>query len=309
MLLPDCSTQFSVFLRQDNKFVLYTNANEAFTHKHKKRLTDNGISEVWLQQSHKPEYTAHVESHLGSILKDDSLPIDSRAGALYGIAADFLRDAFEGTIPDAGEIIVRRMELVVAHALELLKTQHGIKALGKFISHDYRTWTHCLNTMLYTLGMLQNHNLTEEALAEIGMGALLHDIGKTKIPLAILQKTESLTKSELEYIKTHPLMGVACLPQQNLPQAAINCILFHHEKLNGTGYPTGLAGEEIPFAVRAVTIADIYDALTSNRPYAKGRPPFAVLQLMRSEMAEELDMQLFKDFVLLLSNAGMTASR
>lgn len=308
MLLPNCSTRFSVFLRQNNNFVLYSNANEAFTHKHKQRLADNGISEVWLQQSHKQEYAEHVESYLGTVLEDESLPLESRAGALYGVASDFLRESFEDTMQTPGGKTVKRLEQVVTYASNMLKTPHGMKALGKFISHDYRTWTHCLNTMIYALAILQNWNFSDEALAEIGIGALLHDIGKTKIPLAILQKPGVLTKSERERIKTHPLQGVACLSQQSLPQAAIHCILFHHEKMNGTGYPTGLIDDEIPLAVRAITIADIYDALTSNRPYAKGRSSFEALQLMRNDMAEELDMQLFKDFVLLLNSSRLTAS-
>jgi HD-GYP domain-containing protein (c-di-GMP phosphodiesterase class II) len=307
MLLADNAALFSVYLRQGNNFVLYTHAGEMFTHRHKQRLAENGVTEVWLKESQRHAYTAHVEQHLGNVLADDSLPAEARAGALYGIASDALQDVFAqhgaGALPAD---TARRARQLVEHIISFLKVPNGITALGRFNAHDYHSWTHSLNTTFYTLGILQSYGLPDESMAHIGLGAMLHDIGKAEIPSSILLKPGPLTASERQCINTHPLMGVTRLAQTELPQTTLNCILLHHEKLDGSGYPSGIGGTAIPLAVRAVTVADIYDALASERPYAAARPPFAVLQLMRGEMADELDMDVFKNFVLMLSNAGLT---
>ncbi len=90
-----------------------------------------------------------------------------------------------------------------------------------------------------------------------------------------------------------------------MTQNTINCILFHHEKLDGTGYPAGLKGDTIPLPVRIISMADIYDALTTARPYAEAMPPYEALTLIRHEMREEVDMNIFKRFVAVLSGADM----
>jgi HD-GYP domain-containing protein (c-di-GMP phosphodiesterase class II) len=135
------------------------------------------------------------------------------------------------------------------------------------------------------------------------MGALLHDIGKTLIPKGILLKPDRLTEEEFAEVKKHPLSGVTFCTNASLSQEAYNIILYHHEKLDGSGYPSRLRGDRIPDYVRAVTIADIYDALISNRAYADAMKPFEALRLMQEEFlkTEQIDSDLFKRFVSILA--------
>ncbi len=115
--------------------------------------------------------------------------------------------------------------------------------------------------------------LSQENLDTLYRGGLLHDIGKIAVPPAILDKAGKLTDEEFEIVKQHPSTGATILAPIKAYADTIPIVLYHHEKFNGKGYPHGLAGEEIPFLARLLCVADVYDALTSDRPY---RPGWAV---------------------------------
>jgi putative nucleotidyltransferase with HDIG domain len=101
----------------------------------------------------------------------------------------------------------------------------------------------------------------------IRMGGPLHDIGKLGVDPAILQKPSALDELELEQIKRHPVVGARMIRGRRALRGAVDCVLHHHERWDGTGYPHGLGGHEIPFEARVLAVADAYDAMTSDRPY------------------------------------------
>ncbi|MGB9907313.1 MAG: HD-GYP domain-containing protein [Candidatus Saccharicenans sp.] len=124
----------------------------------------------------------------------------------------------------------------------------------------------------YTLLLAQISGVTNRrALLDIERGALLHDLGKVGIPEDILQKKGPLSEEEMEIIKYHPLIGFAMIEEFSFLQGAAEIILFHHERYDGTGYPFGLQGEEIPLSARLFSLADTIDAITSDRPYRRSR--------------------------------------
>ena len=107
---------------------------------------------------------------------------------------------------------------------------------------------------------------------------MLHDIGKLKIDPKILNKKGKLTDEEFEEIKKHPVLGYEIVKDMDLPEKIKEAVLMHHEKINGTGYPSGLKGEEISNYAKIVSICDIYDAMTSTRTYRKRFCPFQVIR-------------------------------
>jgi len=111
----------------------------------------------------------------------------------------------------------------------------------------------------------------KEFLTSIERGALLHDIGKIGIPEDILRKPGSLTENEKEIVKSHPFLGYEMIKEFDFLKKAAQVVLYHHEHYDGSGYPYGLAGEDIPIEARIFALADTFDALTSDRPYRKGK--------------------------------------
>ena len=140
----------------------------------------------------------------------------------------------------------------------------SLTALKNYSEHTY---THSVNVCVLTLSIAHATGVSEEDAGVIGVGGLLHDVGKGKIPLSILDKPGPLTEEERKVIQSHPLFSEEILKKMgDIPKAAIAIAGQHHEKVNGSGYPRGLTGYQMhPFASMAA-VADVYDALTSPRP-------------------------------------------
>lgn len=134
--------------------------------------------------------------------------------------------------------------------------------------------------------------LTPETLLWFRMGALLHDVGKLDVPVAVLNKSGALTPSERAIMERHPDSGVALLADIEFPWDIRPMVRHHHERWCGGGYPTGVSGEAIPFSARVLCIADVFDALTSDRPYRRGYTPAQALEIMAGQMRGHFDPEL-----------------
>ncbi|MCD6545054.1 MAG: HD domain-containing protein [Thermotogae bacterium] len=150
--------------------------------------------------------------------------------------------------------------------------------LIKLKSYDEYTFTHQFNvTVLSTLVSLEL-GLDKDIVKKISFSSLIHDIGKLKIPLKILKASRSLTPQEFEIIKLHPVIGKKiALNSGVIDESILSCILHHHERMNGSGYPEKLRGEDIDLFARIVAVADVYDALTSERPYKSAWNPYEAM--------------------------------
>lgn len=306
MLFPNAMGSFSVYLWQGNDFVLYTRSGQTFTEKHRQTLYNNGVKEIYVQSEDKPNYEKYIEENLGSILTNEALPLEDRSRVFYEASSNVVQSVFSNKLPVAlSSSYFNRVSAVVENSMRFLSSANSLSALGPFISHDYKTYTHCIHVFIFLVSILNTYELDETEIFECGLGAILHDLGKTKIPKSILNKRGALTMEERRVIQSHPMHGVSICSLLPLSQNTINCILFHHEKMDGSGYPAGLGGDDIPLPVRAIAIADIYDALTSSRPYADAMSPYEALKLMRHKMHEELDMDVFKRLVAVLGGADM----
>ncbi|RMG57168.1 MAG: response regulator [Deltaproteobacteria bacterium] len=135
---------------------------------------------------------------------------------------------------------------------------------------DPYTRGHCERVAAYSLLIADVLQYGADRKKALTYGAWLHDCGKIGIPEQILNAERRLTEQEMEVVKKHPLWGAEVARQASLPEATVNIILYHHEHYDGTGYPSGLKGEEIPEEARIVAIADVFDAITTERPYQKG---------------------------------------
>lgn len=306
MIFPNKLGKFKLFLKQGNSFVLYASENEKFTDRHKQQLYETGIAEVFVHSTDKNIYNQYIENNLGDFLQDERVPVNERASVLYSTSVKVLKKTYSDKLPASlSSDHLDHLSSLIKNSISFMCRKDSLKSIGAFISHDYHTYTHCVHVFMYSVSLLNFLEFNKESIFEVGIGAMLHDIGKTRIPKDILLKPGKLTSSERMTINQHPVQGLALCSQLTLHHNALNCIMFHHERMDGKGYPSGMQGEEIPVPVRVITLCDVYDALTSNRPYAKAVNPYQALRIMRDDMDGAFDMELFKSFISMLSGANI----
>ena len=156
-----------------------------------------------------------------------------------------------------------------------------LSCLNQVRDSDEYTYSHCLNVAFICLFIAKWLNYNSEVLNAVLQAGLLHDVGKCRIPNEILNKPASLTNEEFEYMKKHTVFGYRILDgvSEVRPSTAL-AALEHHEKINGKGYPLGIKAEKIHLYGKITAVADIYDAMTSNRVYHKRSSPFQVFQIL-----------------------------
>lgn len=161
---------------------------------------------------------------------------------------------------------------------------------------DY-TYTHCLNVSVLANVFARWLKLSEEDIHNITLAGLLHDLGKLKIDPSIINKPGKLTEEEFATIKKHSSFGYDSIKGQKVNDDVKNGVLFHHEKLDGSGYPLGIKGAQIPLYARIISIVDIYDAMTSKRSYHDKFSPFKVIRMFEQECYGLLDTKLLFIFL------------
>ena len=176
-----------------------------------------------------------------------------------------------------------------------------IKALGAALDlSDSETENHCLRVAGFVLKLARSMGIEDaKALRDIEWGAYLHDIGKIGIPDAILMKPGKLDPEEREVIKQHPLLGYRLLNRIQFLRGAAELVLAHHEWYDGSGYPRGLAGRDIPLSARLFAVADTIDAMTSDRPYRKALPIEAAGKELMKLSGIQFDPTIVESFLLI----------
>ena len=148
--------------------------------------------------------------------------------------------------------------------------------------------------------------ISDEEHKELRVAALLHDIGKIAVPEVILDKKEKLTDQEFETIKRHPAAGAEIISDIPSYENILTGILSHHERFDGTGYPSGIKGERIPLKGRIIAVADVYDALTADRPYRKGMLPEEAFAFIKENSGAMFDPRVVKAFENVFNETGHT---
>lgn len=162
---------------------------------------------------------------------------------------------------------------------------------------DPYTKGHCDRVARYAVALARAAGLDDELVSDIKHGSWLHDCGKIGVPESVLNFPGSLSEDDLETVMQHPRWGSEVARQACMSDAVINIILYHHERFNGKGYPSGLRGDDIPVEARIVAIADVFDALYSERPYRKAYDFERVMEIMHEMTADHFDPRLVELFL------------
>jgi len=185
-------------------------------------------------------------------------------------------------------------ELLIAYDKTIEGWSHALDLRDREVEGHTNRVTEIALKFAHTIGF------TEEELAHVRRGGLLHDVGKLGIPDSILHKPDKLTEEEWKVMRMHPVYAYQWLSPISFLLPALNIPYCHHEKWDGTGYPRGLQGEEIPIAARLFALVDVWDALCSDRPYRKAMSPKGALEYIRSQSGSHFDPELTKVFVELV---------
>lgn len=189
-----------------------------------------------------------------------------------------------------------------------LKDEAIYRSLSQAIElKDHYTRGHSDRVVEYSVALGRRMGLSQESLIHLEHGAMLHDCGKIGVPEATLNFPGRLDKDQMDVIRKHPDWGGEVARAAGMHQTTVNIILYHHEHYNGNGYPTGLAGADIPLEARIVAVADVYDALASDRPYRKALSPEAALHEFLAMSGTVLDPLIVENFLELVNEQKLGA--
>ncbi|WP_172961610.1 HD-GYP domain-containing protein [Desulfovibrio ferrophilus] len=303
-IIANTRADFAIYLRQDDQFVLYTRKGESFSPEHRKKLESQGVDQVYIPLHQKRAYDEYLRRNLGQLLDDESITVAERAKAWSTTTQDMARGFFEQNLPKTTlRIRYKRFEDVVSQSTRFFQEPRALKELSKFITKSGKGYGHGVGTMVYTGCILHTFEPDDLLMTACCLGAILHDIGKTRLPSNLLDKApNTLTDAERTMFISHPAIGVQLSASIPLVPEAIHCVLFHHEREDGRGFPSGAMADDIPFYAKAVSLANHYDNLTRGTAYRPPLHPFEALKHIRDDQGAH-DPQLFKRLIQILAEA------
>lgn len=180
---------------------------------------------------------------------------------------------------------------------DIKSNKQAMLMLSTIYIKDFYLYTHSLQVALYAISMGLAKGYNNQNIIELGLGALLHDIGKTMVPLSILDKKGKLDDDEFDLVKKHTSYGFDILRKEHgIPLLSAHCAYQHHERFNGSGYPRGIKGGEIHEYAKIVAISDVYDALTSKRVYRDSILPHEALEYLYTKADIDFDKEWVEVF-------------
>ncbi len=298
-LRVDSVLDFDLYIEQGFDYVLYRSARLPFTEKTRQTLLENNTSRLFVSTQSQHLYQKYLEANLSVLVRDSSIQESVRAGMVYESAKFLVQDLFAR--PTLGENVKRSQELVDSTVGFILTKRTAFASLLNVLSFDYSTYTHSVNVCTLSLALAQFTGMRDpEELQTLGTGALLHDIGKTKVSDTILNKVEPLTAAEMDLIKKHPEWGYDLAKETDLLKPdSYYPIVQHHERENCTGYPGNMCGPKIHLYGKIAAIADVFDAMTTEKVYRSAIETFPALKTMFADEGA-FDRTLLEKFAKML---------
>lgn len=243
----------------------------------------------------------YIEDELTDGIKVESIISEQARLNATNTIKDTFNDIKQKGLVDRSYILEKKgaqMASVVEQLLdEIMNRKDALSLLADvFVTDDY-IFQHSLNVTIYSLAIGTELKLSKKKLVEIGVGSMLHDIGKTFIDAEILKKPARLTPNEFETIKCHTQYGYDFLRKQTtIPLVVAHCAFQHHERLDGSGYPRGIESAEIHPYAKIIAVADVFDAVTSNRSYRDAMLPHEGLEILYAGAVNLFDRNIVEAF-------------
>ena len=262
------------------------------------------------------------DKYLDGLVSNKSITKEKKTEVIKDSAIKYLDKVFDPKRQFSTEVLEETIvgcKGAVENMVEVigdLKLSDLQKLIGNLSFHDFYTFDHSINVSMYAILILKetDPNASKEEQVIIGLGGMLHDIGKLKIPLNVINKAGKLDDNEFKLIMSHPVRGKELIESQHLKLVGVdfskikNIIYQHHENFNGTGYPQKLSGEQIDRFARIVAIADFFDAITTHRAYHEALSLEDALSVMKNCCGKKIDPDLFEAFRNTVKDIGMGKS-
>ncbi|MDP2795392.1 MAG: HD-GYP domain-containing protein [Sulfurisoma sp.] len=279
-----------------------------------RRILESGITEVWIDVSKgidvpgetQVEAEREVTKTLLEVAEQAVAPprqvsmVDEvkRAARICAKGKDAVVSMFQEVRMGKAISSEAAGELVEEIAASVLRNPGALISLARLKTADDYTYMHSVAVCALMVALARQLGLSEADTREAGMAGLLHDLGKALMPMEVLNKPGKLTDDEFTIIKSHPVEGHRLLVEGKSASATVlDVCLHHHEKVDGSGYPDRLAGDRISLHARMGAVCDVYDAITSNRPYKTGWDPAESIRKMTEWCKGHFDERVFQAFV------------
>ena len=297
LLQPGTQISFSLYVLNQFRLTILLPASERTPATIDEQVASTP-GDIVIQPGDIPRYHAYLNSLLTAGVTKEQDRGKVQRGAIKDTSKLVLKDLLDN--PRSGEKIKESITMVNRMVDSILENHAAASDLLSLRTYDYYTYTHSVNVAVLSVGLGMMAGLKREDIEKLGIGAMLHDVGKSTIPSAIIHKPGRLDDNEFRIIKTHVPEGEHILRMSaEIPEESFDAVSQHHERLSGRGYPSRKAGQDIhPFG-RITSIVDCYDALTTERSYQPARTPFYALSIMTRE-AGDYDLELLRAFIKML---------
>jgi len=246
------------------------------------RLLESGdpLEDFYIHEDDLFKYYRHATTTLRKIVANPNVSFERKARKVYDVSKNIMKEFFEN---NASEKVLRTSDEVMKIMEECFQDYDiGFYGISKITNKDYYTYTHSVNVGLYCMTYGVEVKMNHDEVRTLGLGGMLHDVGKSQISNEILNKKGLLTPQEFQTVKNHaPLGGKILGDMKCYSDSVVEMATQHHEKYKGGGYPRGIVGDEISHFARICKVMDVYDALTTRRSYKKAMSPFDTLTLMK----------------------------
>jgi putative nucleotidyltransferase with HDIG domain len=282
-----------------------------------RRVLESGIKEVWIDVAKGldvavatsiEEVTVAVDEVLQETAANPELvelPVQvsiqeeaKRAAKICATAKDAVVSMFQEVRMGKAISAEAAGELVDEIAASVMRNPGALISLARLKTADDYTYMHSVAVCALMVALARQLGLDAEQVRQAGMAGMLHDLGKALMPMEVLNKPGKLTDAEFAIIKSHPVEGHRLLVEGGTVGAIpLDVCLHHHEKMDGSGYPKRLKGEDISLMAKMGAVCDVYDAITSNRPYKAGWDPAESIRKMTEWTKGHFDERVFQAFV------------
>ncbi len=288
-----------VYLRVGERFILYRHKMIPFSSEDRRRLHENRVTHLFVQKREKRQFFQSLENQIHRVINASDVHPMEKSSLLYHSSVNLVEEIFE--VDNLSAEVSRSKKLISTYVGFLLQGKEAQNSVVSMSGHDYYTYKHSVEVCTYAITLAMRLGIHDhKTLKSIGLGGLFHDIGKKKIPSAIINKPGKLTEEEWALMQKHVTFGLELAGREVLKDPVASAIVrYHHESLDGSGYPYGLQANDLPIEAKIAAAVDTFSALTGDRAYSKAKNSYDALLVMKNFVGKRFESDVFKQLVLM----------